>query len=265
MDDGDLGRVGLVVAYEFVGLLGRVGDEAVGGADYLGLADDAGGGLGGVVVGERGVLDLGHRVHGVHQGDAPAFGGEPADMAGEPVVRVDQVVVAGAVARPCLHHTVREGAQLGREFLLRQPLVRARVDVPDQNTRGQLDLRGQGAGRGPGEDLHLDVLRGQPLRQLHDVDVHPARVTRAGLVQRRCVHREHRDPARLPVQPKPRRADRGASPEPADVVAHVAVLLAPGMPLGGHGIPLDRRNVGGSSSISSLQNYYRTSLNRSIA
>jgi hypothetical protein len=184
VDDGDLGRVGGVVPYELVGLLGGVRDQPVGGRDDLGLADDPGGGLGGVAVGQVGVLDLGHGVHGVHQGDAPALGGEPADVAGEPVVGVHEVVVAGAVAGPGLHHAVGEGAQLGREVLLGQALVGAGVDVPDEDAGGELHGVREAAGGGPGEDLDLDVDRGEPLRELHDVDVHAAGVAGAGLVER---------------------------------------------------------------------------------
>ncbi len=184
VDHGDLGGVGRVVPDEFVGLLVGVGDEPVRGGDDLRLADHAGGGLGGVAVGQVGVLDLGHGVHGMHQGDAPALGGEPADVAGEPVVGVDEVVVAGAVAGPGLHHAVREGAQLGREVLLGEALVGPRVDVPDEDARGELDRGREPARRRPGEDLDLDVDRGQALGQLHDVDVHAAGVTGAGLVER---------------------------------------------------------------------------------
>ncbi|CAM5326022.1 hypothetical protein STENM327S_02569 [Streptomyces tendae] len=54
VDDGDLVAVGAVVADEFVGLLGRVGDQPVGGVDHLGLADDAVGGFVGVAVGQFG-------------------------------------------------------------------------------------------------------------------------------------------------------------------------------------------------------------------
>lgn len=46
MDDGDARGVRLVVAKQFPGLLDGVGDEAVGGAHDLGLADHARGGLG---------------------------------------------------------------------------------------------------------------------------------------------------------------------------------------------------------------------------
>src|SRR5690606_34170696 len=184
VDDGDLGGVGAVVVDELAGLLVGVGDQPVGGGDDLGLADDAGGGLGGVAVGQVGVLDLGHGVHGVHQRHAPALGGEPADVAGEPVVGVDQVVVAGAVAGPGLHDAVGEGAQLGGQVLLGESLVGTGVDVPDEDAGGEVHGGREGGGGGPGEDLDLDVDGGEALREFHDVDVHAAGVAGAGLVQR---------------------------------------------------------------------------------
>ncbi|GAA3301738.1 hypothetical protein GCM10020295_45720 [Streptomyces cinereospinus] len=234
MHHGDLGAVGGVVPGQLVGLLGGVGDQPVGRGDDLGLADDAGGGLGRVTVGQAGVLDLGHGVHGVHQGDAPALGGEPADVPGEPVVGVHEVVVAGAVAGPRLHHAVREGAQLCREFLLGEALVGARVDVPDEYAGGELHGGRQGGGGRAGEDLHVDAERGEPLRELHDVDVHAAGVAGARLVERGGVHGEHRDAAGAAVdQPEPRGGRRGAATEPADVLAHVPFLPAAGMPVRG--------------------------------
>ncbi len=53
-----------------------------------------GGRLRGVPVGEGLVLHLGHRVHGVDQGHLPAVAQQGADLAGEPVVRVHDVVPA---------------------------------------------------------------------------------------------------------------------------------------------------------------------------
>ncbi|GAA2968306.1 hypothetical protein GCM10020227_40650 [Streptomyces flavovirens] len=226
VDDGHTGGVGLVEADELVRLLGGVRDEPVGGVHDLRLTDDPGGGLGAVTLGERGVLDLRHGVHRVDQRDAPALGGEPADLAGEPVVGVDEVVVAGAVAGPRLHHPVGEGAELGGQLLLGQPLVRTGVDVPHQHAGGHLHRGGQGSGGGPGEYLHLDADRGEPLGQLDDVDVHTAGVTGARLVQGRGVHGQHRDAARLAVAAgeAAREADTGchtAAAEPGDVLAHV--------------------------------------------
>ncbi len=209
VDDRHLGGVGLVVPDELVGLLGGVRDQPIGGGHDLGLAYDAGGGLWRVPLGQRRVLDLRHGVHGVHERDAPAFGGEPAHVAGKPVVGVDEVVVAGAVAGPSLHDAVGEGAQLGRELLLGETFVGARVHVPDEDPGGQVDHGRQPAGGGPGEDLDLDVDRGEPLGQLDDVDVHAAGVAGAGLVQRRGVHAQHGHAARLAVVTDGRKAQAG--------------------------------------------------------
>ena len=79
------------------GLVGGVGDQPVGGVDDLLLADDAAQRLGGVAVGQREVLHLGERVRGVHERHAPALAGQPADLPGQPVVGVHDVVPAGLV------------------------------------------------------------------------------------------------------------------------------------------------------------------------
>ncbi|CAM5564383.1 hypothetical protein STENM36S_05122 [Streptomyces tendae] len=92
--------------------------------------------------------------------------------------------MAGAVAGPGLHHAVGEGAELGGQVLLGQALVRARVDVPDEDAGGQFDGGREGGGGGPREDLDLDVDRGEALGQLHYVDVHASGVAGAGLVER---------------------------------------------------------------------------------
>jgi hypothetical protein len=81
VDDLDAAGVGVVEVDQLLGLDVGVGDEHVRGLDHLLLADDAGLGLGGVALGERLVLDPGHRVHGVHQRHAPAVAGERADLA----------------------------------------------------------------------------------------------------------------------------------------------------------------------------------------
>ncbi len=195
VDDGELVGARRVVQGELGGLLGGVGDQPVGRLDHLGLTDHPGRRLGEVTLGQCRVLDLRHGVHRVHQRDAPALGCQPADLAGEPVVRVDEVVVARPVTCLGAQHPVGEGAELGREVLLEQALVRPGGDVPDEHTGGELDGRRVVRADRPGEHLDLDVELGEALGQLDDVDVHPARVTGAGLVQRRGVHAQHRYPA----------------------------------------------------------------------
>lgn len=158
-------------------------------------------------------------------------------MAGQPVVRVHQVVVAGAVAGLGLHHPVGEGTELGGQLLLGQSLVGAGVDVPDEDTGSELHGGREGAGRGAGEDLDLDVDLGEALRELHDVDVHPAGVAGAGLVEGRGVHAEHRhaawsvaavggpaQSARLRVTTRLRVAAQGT--EPCHVLGHAALHSA---------------------------------------
>lgn len=58
---------------------------------------------------------------------------------------VDEVVVAGAVACPGLHHAVGEGAELGRELLLGEAFIGARVDVADEDAGGEVHGRGRAA------------------------------------------------------------------------------------------------------------------------
>ena len=58
------------------------------------------------------------------------------------------------------------------------------VVVADEDAGCEFHGGGQPARGGPGEDLDLDVDRGQPLSELHDVDVHAAGIAGARLVQR---------------------------------------------------------------------------------
>lgn len=96
---------------------------------------------------------------------------------------VDQVVVAGPVARPGLHDAVREGAELGRQLFLGESFVGARVDVAHEDAGREFHGGLEPSGGGAREDLDLDVDRGEAFGELHDVDVHAARVARTGLVQ----------------------------------------------------------------------------------
>ncbi len=91
--DGDAFGVGLVERHQVVGLGFGVGDEHVGGGDHLLLAQHPLIRLGIVPGRQREVLHFGHRVHAVHQRDLPSFRGHPADLAGQPVMRMHEVVV----------------------------------------------------------------------------------------------------------------------------------------------------------------------------
>ena len=114
VDDLDPAGVGVVQVDQLLGLEVGARDQHVGGLDHLLLADDPGRRLGGVADGHGVVLDLGHRVHRVHERDAPAVARERADLAGEPVVGVHQVVVAERQAGLGPQHLAGEHAQLAR-------------------------------------------------------------------------------------------------------------------------------------------------------
>ena len=193
--DLDAGRVGVVELEQLLGLDVGVRDQHVGGLDDLLLADHPRRRLGGVPDGQRGVLDLGHRVHRVHQRHAPPVADQGADLAGEPVVRVHDVVPALVVAGLGPQHLAGEHAQLAGELALGEALERAGVHVVDGDAGERLDGRRQRRRGGARVDLDGDVAGGEPLGELDDVDVHAARVAGAGLVQRRRVHADHRDPA----------------------------------------------------------------------
>ena len=113
---------------------------------------------------------------------------------GEPVVRVDDVVVARLVLGLLAQHRGGERAELGGQLLLAEALERAGADVPDGDAGAHLDDGRQVAGRGAGEDVDGDAAGGQAAGDLDDVDVHAAGVARAGLVERAGVHREGRHP-----------------------------------------------------------------------
>ncbi len=83
-----------------VRLLHGVRDEPVGGGHDLGLPGDAARGLALVAARERGVLGLPQRVHGLDERRRPLPAGRDADLAGQPVVRVDQVVREAAALGP---------------------------------------------------------------------------------------------------------------------------------------------------------------------
>ncbi len=159
--DGDPRRVGAVQVDQLGRLRVGVGDQPVGGSDDLGLTDDPGARLRGVAVGEQRVLDLRHGVHRVDQRYPPAILREVPDLAGEPVVRVHEVVVAGLALGLDAQHSGCEGAEQRGQVLLGHRLERAGRDVPHQDTGSELDGGGQLAGRGPGEDLDLDAELGQ--------------------------------------------------------------------------------------------------------
>jgi hypothetical protein len=195
VDDVDPSGIGAVLLDQLGGLCRGVGDEPVGGVDDLLLADQAAERLGGVAGGQGGVLDLAHGVHGVHQRHSPPVTRDRTDLAGQPVVRVHEVVAAGCVDGFRTQHLADERAHLSRKVRLGQPLVRPRGDVAHEYAGVGLHHRWLVRRRGPGEHLDLDVLGGETAGELEDVDVHSTRVAGAGLVERRRVDAEHGEPA----------------------------------------------------------------------
>ena len=127
-----------------------VDDQPVRLVDHLLLPDRAQRRLGRIAVGQRGVLHRGERVRGVHQRDRPAVAGQPADLPGQPVVRVHDVVVPRFVGRLGAQHPGRERAQLGGQVVLVQALERARHHVADQHAGYHLLHRWSRRRRWPG-------------------------------------------------------------------------------------------------------------------
>jgi hypothetical protein len=184
VDHLDAARVGVVQVDQLLGLDVGARDQHVRGLDDLLLPDDPGRRLRGVARGERLVLHLGHRVHGVHERDPPTVARQRADLAGEPVVGVNEVVVAERLRGLGAQHLAREHAQLTRQLALGQALERAGVDVahrdPVVHRQDRVELRRGGAR----EDVDLDARRGQAPGELDHVDVEATGVAGAGLVQR---------------------------------------------------------------------------------
>ena len=179
MNDVDSRRIGMVDRNQLPRFIIGVDDQPVRLVDDLLLPDRAQRRLGRVAVGQRRVLDRGQRVRGVHQRHRPAVAGQPADLSGQPVVRVHDVVVARFVRRLGAQHPGGERAQLGGQVVFVQALERPRHHVAHQHAgRHPRDRRIGGRG-GPGEDLHLDTPPRQVQRGLQHVDVHARR-------RRRC-------------------------------------------------------------------------------
>ncbi|ODQ85276.1 hypothetical protein BFG51_05480 [Dietzia alimentaria] len=132
-DDVGMRGVGVVVVDEFAQFVGGIGDEPVGGVHDLLFTDPPGLGLGGVPLGEDRVLHRRQGVRGVHQWHPPVLGRDEPGLAREPVVGVDEVVVARRLPGLRPHHAGDERAQLRGQVLLAQALERSGHDVADQH------------------------------------------------------------------------------------------------------------------------------------
>ena len=187
-------RGGAVQLDQLPRLVLGVRDQPVGGRHDLALAPDPDRGLGAVAAGQGQVLDLAEGVHRLHQRHPPALRGHRPDLAGQPVVRVHQVVPAGREVGLGAQHAERERADLPGQRVLVEFLERPGHQVPDQHPGCELQHgRGVPADRA-GEDLHLDAAPGQLPGHLDHVDVEPAGVAGARLVERGGVHADRRDP-----------------------------------------------------------------------
>ncbi len=195
--DLDPARVGVVEIDELLGLDVGVRDEDVSGLDHLLLTDHPHPWLGGVAGGERLVLDLRHGVHAVHQRHTPPITRQRPDLTREPVVGVDDVVVAVRLRSLGAQHLTREHAQLSGQLLLGQPLERPGGHVPHDHTVVERDDGRQPRARGTRKHVDLDALACQAPGQLDDVDVQAAGVAGARLVERGGVQADHRDATRL--------------------------------------------------------------------
>ena len=131
VDHGHPGRVGVVAGDQLPGLVVGVRDQAVRGRDDLGLAAQPGGRLEGVAGRQGRVLHLRERVHGLDQRYAPPFLGHRADLPGEPVMPVNQVIAAGRVGGLGAQQLEGELAQLARKIGLVQVLERAGGEMAD--------------------------------------------------------------------------------------------------------------------------------------
>src|SRR4029450_3456303 len=98
--------------------------------------------------------------------------GKPADVARQPIVRVNKVVVTEFVMSFGTEDARGEGAQLARKILLGEPSVRPGGDVPDDQPRRHLPGGWKISAGRSGEDLDLRAGGSHPLGELDDIDVH---------------------------------------------------------------------------------------------
>src|SRR6185437_4182368 len=99
------------------------------------------------------------------------------DLAGQPVVRVHQVVPARVGLRLGAQHLEGELADLGGQVGLVELLERAGDDAADQDTGSDLGQRRGVPADSPGEDVDFDAAGREPFGHLDDVYVQTACVT----------------------------------------------------------------------------------------
>ncbi len=188
--DVDSFGVGVVQRNQLPRFVFGVHDEAIGLVDDLLLTHRPQRRLRRVARGKGGVLHGGEGVRGVHQRHRPPVPGQPADLSGQPVMGMHDVVVARLVGGLGTQHPRGERAQLGGQVVLVETLEGACDDVADKHSWRHPHDRWVRGRRRAGEDLHLDAAPRQLQRGLQHVDVHPARVAGTRLGQRRGMDRQ---------------------------------------------------------------------------
>ncbi len=101
--------------------------------DHLGLAAQPDVRLCGVARGERGVLDLAQRVHGLDERHSPSLLGDGAHLAREPVVAVHQVVTPRRVRGLGPEQLECELAQLAGKIRFIQVFERSGGEMADHD------------------------------------------------------------------------------------------------------------------------------------
>ncbi len=173
-------------------------------------------------------------------------------------MRVDQVVPLLRMGSGNAHHSRREGTQLAGQIFFVQALERPGRHMVDEHGLTQAfgvqrrDV-GLAAVGGSGENLHQGAACGEESGRLHDVDIQTASVPRAGLLQRRGVHADHRHsvwPRTLQVTHplSLARAGRTRSARPCAASWGARCLIRQHAPQERAHDRVDQRRLGGTSS-----------------
>jgi hypothetical protein len=132
-------------------------------------------------------------VHGLDERDAPPLLGDSADLAGQPVVAVHEIVPAGRVRSLGPQQLEGELTELAGKIRFVEIFERPGGQMTDEDAGRELgDLR-LVAGYRPGEYVNLDTPLGEALGDLNDVDIKTACVAGPWLLERRCVNADGRD------------------------------------------------------------------------
>src|SRR6266545_2870636 len=181
--------------------LGRLGGGR--GHDPVGVTDDgllpgqAGRRLRALPRGKRRVLHLSQGVERRHQRDSPDLLGAPSHPSRQPVVGVDQVV-ARRLGFLAAQDATEELTKEPGELLLGYGGAWTRLDLDYPRPRCELLDVGPAPPLASGEDVNAYSPCRKGIGRRPDIDVHPARVTRARLIEGRGVQADegHTGPCR---------------------------------------------------------------------